>query len=173
MERFTSKVSYLSTMKLKTIIFFLFFGIAFQVSAEKLYQKEFYPNGQIKSEGWMKMDSKTDYWYFYHPNGKVASKGTFRNNKKHGYWYFYSENGLPVKEGHFILGSAENWWIFYDSQTEFSSKFQFKNNKKNGFALRYKKKRLIKAEKYINNKKEGEWTSVLAFKRDNPEVKFR
>jgi antitoxin component YwqK of YwqJK toxin-antitoxin module len=139
----------------------------------KLYTKEYYENGNMKAEGWEIGEIKTGFWIFYHPNGTIESKGHYLENKKNGYWHFYNETGQELKEGHYTHGSAENWWIFYDIANAQTSKFQFKNNKKNGFCLRYKNRKLIKAEKYSNNKKEGEWTSIFAFKRDNPGVSLR
>jgi len=146
--------------------------VSFSAKAEKMYSKEYYENGFIKAEGWQMDSSKTGYWIFYHPNGKIASKGHFEKNKRDKYWYFYSKTGELEKEGHFIKGSAENWWIFYEIGTRNKNKFEYKNNLKNGYGLRYKNKRLIKVEKYINDRKEGEWTSISSFRRDNPNVAF-
>ena len=139
---------------------------------EKMYTKKYYSNGTIKAEGWLMGTTKTDYWIFYHSNGEVASKGGFSNDNKNGYWYFNDTKGQVEKEGHYVKGSAENWWIFYDIANSKTSKFQYKNNLKNGYSLCYKKGKLIKAEKYTNDKKEGEWTSIIAFKLDNPGVSF-
>lgn len=161
-------------------IFFIFLFGNIQTSfssetltAEKIYTKEYFSNGNIKAEGWSIMDAKTEYWTFYHENGNVSSKGHFVNNERNGYWHFYNESEQLLKEGHFENDSAENWWIFYDIVTQNKSKFQFKNNQKNGFALRYKKKKLVKAEEYKNGKKIDEWTSLIAFKLDNPSVSLR
>ncbi len=139
----------------------------------KMYSKEYYGNGKMKAEGWEINGVKTGYWIFYYSNGNVTSRGHYLENEKNGYWHFYDENGQEIKEGHYSKGSAENWWIFYDIANALTSKFQYKNNQKNGFCLRYKNKKLIKAEKYSSNKKEGEWTSIFAFKRDNPGVSLR
>ncbi|MFC7358039.1 toxin-antitoxin system YwqK family antitoxin [Jejudonia soesokkakensis] len=161
-------------MRFQNSVFFIFFGmvlLAFYTSAhpiEKLYSKSYYSNGTLKAEGWKQMDIKTDYWIFYHENGSIASKGHFDDGKRNGYWYFYDQNRKPVKEGHYKKGSAENWWIFYSEDLKIEHRYQYKFNKKNGFALIYKNGTLIKAEKYKNDKKLGEWTSLAAFKKDNP-----
>ncbi|GAB5398894.1 MAG: hypothetical protein Aureis2KO_04790 [Aureisphaera sp.] len=141
--------------------------------SEKFYEKAYYSNGQLKAEGWQFMNVKTDYWIYYHRNGNIASKGHYSNNRKNGYWYYYDENGQLTKEGHYKHGSAENWWIFYDIANQKTNKFQYKNNKKNGFCLRYNKKKLIKAERYKNDQKDGEWTSISSFRRDNPGASLR
>ena len=50
------------------------------------------------------------------------------------------------------------------------SKIQFRNNAENGYTLRYGKNKMVKAGKYENNVKTGEWTSLYKFKIDNPNV---
>jgi antitoxin component YwqK of YwqJK toxin-antitoxin module len=159
----------------KTLAFLIFFGITMIsgfAAGEKVYIKKYWANGTIKAEGWQMDTVKTDYWIFYHSNGIVASKGHFRNNNKNGYWYFNDIGGHLEKEGHYVNGSAENWWIFYDITNSKTRKIQYKNNLKNGYSLCYKNGKLTKAEKYTNDKKVAEWTSLLAFKLDNPGVSF-
>lgn len=166
-------------VSLKNILLFILTGlysfgiVTSQILSEKIYVKEFYADGTPKAEGWLFGKNKTGYWYFYHTNGKIAEKGHFHTQKKEGYWYFYHPDGFLKKEGHFKNGISENWWIFYDKETKNKQKIQYKNNKKNGFALQYKKNKLMKAEKYIEDEKVDEWTSVIAFKLDNPNVSLR
>ena len=147
-------------------------SLAANSAIEKNYQKEYYTNGTLKAEGWELGVTKIDYWYFYHPNGEIASKGSFSKDTKEGYWYYFTEAGTLIKEGHYQNGIAQDWWIFYDIATHTENRFQFKNNEKNGFALIYKKGSLKRAEEYKNNQKVGEWTSIFAFKKDNPHVSF-
>lgn len=139
-------------------------------SAETIYIKEYYGDGSLKAEGWRANDMNQDYWIFYYPNKEVAKKGHYLNGSMNEYWYFYSEDGKLSKEGHFNKGKEVNWWIFYDGNI--SKKIQYFNGNKEGYALIYKNKQLKKAEKYSHNIKLGEWTSLIMFKLDNPEVKF-
>ncbi|MAM27614.1 MAG: hypothetical protein CMC13_01190 [Flavobacteriaceae bacterium] len=163
-------------MRNQILAMLMFFGMiatigsANNLSTEKKYQKTFYDTGILKAEGWQIGTVKTDYWYFYHANGQVASKGTFRSNQKEGYWFYYNEEGHLLKEGHYKHGMASGWWIFYDIATHSEKRFQYNQNQKNGYALIYKNNRLRRAEKYHNNTKIGEWTSIFSFKRDNPDV---
>ncbi|MDH7447972.1 toxin-antitoxin system YwqK family antitoxin [Aquimarina sp. 2201CG14-23] len=146
-----------------------------QTIDQKEYYREFYDNGSIKTEGWKMNNQKVDYWFTYFPNGKISAQGHFINNKKAGYWYFYSTNNKLIKEGHFINDKAEKWWIIYDiadnnKKNQIIRKYQYRNNQKNGYCLWYKNDKLFKAEKYINDKKTGEWTDAFSFKKDNPNV---
>ncbi|MEM7186421.1 MAG: hypothetical protein AAF466_07165 [Bacteroidota bacterium] len=160
----------------KLIPLIFFFGIITGLHAntepleKKFYAKEYYPDGTLQAEGWVMGDMKSGYWKMYHPNGKIASRGHFRNNKKNNYWHYYNVSGKLIKEGHYKDEFAEDWWIFYDLENSKTLKIQYKMNRKHGYALRYNKRKLVLVERFDNNKKMGEWTSVVAFKLDNPGV---
>ncbi|GGG18198.1 hypothetical protein GCM10011344_18540 [Dokdonia pacifica] len=154
------------------LILFLWISPSTNENAVRMYSKEYYTNGNLKSEGWVMGSDKTSYWYYYHENGKLASRGHYKANHKTEYWYYYDKNGALEKEGHYKKGIAENWWIFYDLATQEKRKTQYQNNKKNGFSLIYQKNKLIKVEKYIQDVYKGMWTSISSFRRDNPDVKM-
>ncbi|MFT5864242.1 MAG: antitoxin component YwqK of YwqJK toxin-antitoxin module [Flavobacteriales bacterium] len=136
----------------------------------KMYNKQFNEQGNMISEGWMMGNMKVKYWKFYHSNGNIASKGHFTANDRSGYWYFYDRDGNVQKEGHYRKGTTENWWIFYDLARQEKRKIQFQNNQKNGFCLIYKDRQLVKVEKYNEDQKQGEWSDLRSFRRDNPGV---
>lgn len=137
---------------------------------EKKFVRIFDAQDNIQSQGWMLNNEKVDFWTFYHPNGNILKKGHYNHDKKTGYWYFYNENKMLLKEGAFTNDYANNWWIFYNDTGK--KKIQYKNGVKEGYALVYKNNSLEKAERYSENKKTGEWTSYLVFKKDNPNIKF-
>lgn len=153
------------------VVFIALFLISWNAPlTEKMYEKEYHHNGNLKAEGWILNNIKTNFWFFYHDNGAVASKGHYENNEKSGYWYFYNSQGKVIKEGHYEKGIAQDWWIFYDLATNSKQKIQYQNNQKNGFCLVYQGRKLQKVEKYVNDIHKGTWTDVRSFKRDNPEV---
>ena len=71
-----------------------------------MYNKEYYANGNLKSEGWMMSGEKTSYWYHYHENGKIAARGHYEKNSKTEYWYYYNKNGSLEREGHYKKGDT-------------------------------------------------------------------
>lgn len=166
-------------VSLKNILLFILTGlysfgiVTSQILSEKIYVKEFYADGTPKAEGWLSGKNKTGYWYFYHTNGKIAEKGHFHTQKKEGYWYFYHPDGTLEKEGHFKNGFAEHWWVYYPKNSKNKDLFQYQNNKRNGYGLRYKRNKLMKVEKYKDDKKIGEWTSLVSFKMDNPNLSIK
>ncbi|NNE76654.1 MAG: hypothetical protein HKN31_06225 [Pricia sp.] len=160
-----------------TLLTFFFFGIITSLHShettavgKKSYTKKYYSNGSLQAEGWVMGTMKMGYWKLYHPNGKLAAKGHFSKNKKDQYWHYYNTLGDIIKEGHYRNDSAEDWWIFYEPENSEKLKIQYRENRRHGYAMRYKKRKLVKVERFDNNEKTGEWTSVIAFKIDNPGV---
>jgi antitoxin component YwqK of YwqJK toxin-antitoxin module len=123
--------------------FILFFFCSYFGFAQKEYSKIYYPNGNLKEEGWQQENEKIDYWYFYDSEGNKIQEGHFENNKK------------------------SNWWIFYDTNHNTAKKCEFVNGKKNGICLIYTNGKLSRAEKYNNGKLINSWTELSEFKKDN------
>jgi uncharacterized protein len=96
------------------------------------YQKFYYQNGVLSSEGTMRSGKPDGYWKAYFENGKLKSEGNRKNFELDSLWRFYNENGNPVLD------------IFY------------RNGKKNGLKTTYLDKETVK-ENFVNDVKEG-WT---------------
>ncbi|MHA7842299.1 MAG: toxin-antitoxin system YwqK family antitoxin [Winogradskyella sp.] len=155
---------------MKTIYLITLFLFITHTNVQKEYIRNYDNEGHLVSEGWTKNEKKTDFWTFYYPDGTIEKKGHFYKGKKNGYWYFYTENNNLIKEGTYIANEANNWWIFYEDNR--TVKIQFKNGLKDGYALFYQNRQLKKAERYNADKKTGEWTSYIKFRRDNPDLEF-
>ena len=125
---------------MKLLVSLLFFITSIEV---KIYVKNFYPNGNLKEEGWFLNNEKTDYWFFYYQNGSKKAEGHFTENKRN------------------------KWWIFYDENEEVIRKSEYKNDLLNGFSLIYLNNQLIKVEKYQANFKIKDWKTIESFKKDN------
>ncbi len=134
---------------------------------QKTYQKNFFDNGTIKSEGWIENNQKIDYWKFYYKNEVLQKEGHFLNDKETEFWYFYTESGTKKSEGHFRKGKKNKWWLFYDENEQINHKCQLKNNQKNGYCFHYKIKKIVKSEKYKAGEKLKEWTDFKSFRKEN------
>lgn len=152
---------------MKHFIFTLLFLSSMAISAQKEYVKEFYPNGNLKQEGWVLKDKKINHWKFYYENGNLKKQGNFVGNLETKYWYFYRPNLVKEKEGFYQSGKKTKWWLFYNSKGQIHYKCQLENNKKNGYCLVYQNTKLIKASKYEEGKKIKEWRDFYSFKREN------
>ncbi|WGK65410.1 toxin-antitoxin system YwqK family antitoxin [Croceiramulus getboli] len=139
----------------------------------KIYLKDYYSSGQLKSEGWMQDELKQDYWIFYHSNGHKSAQGSYDQGEKSGYWFFYNEHEKLIKEGHYQKDQEEGWWTFYDLAAQKESRCQCRDNLKHGYCLIYEKGRLKRVDHYHKGQKIRTWSTLSAFRKDNPEVKFR
>ncbi len=135
--------------------------------SQNTYQKNYFSNGNMKSEGWIANGKKNGFWKYYFKNQQVKKEGHYKKGKPSKYWYFYRKDGLKDKEGHYKNGKKNKWWLFYDKEGNINHKCQLKNNDKNGYCLIYKMNQLIKASKYKEGKKIKEWTDLSSFKKDN------
>ncbi|WP_298792001.1 hypothetical protein [uncultured Allomuricauda sp.] len=134
---------------------------------KKEYTREYHNNGKLKSEGWVKGESKEDFWKFYHSNGEIKEKGHYKHDSRVGYWYFYDTNGKAAMEGHYKGGKMAMWWLFYDENGKINHKCQLQKGVKNGYCLKYKDEKLTSAEKYAHGKKIKEWYDFRSFKQEN------
>ena len=125
------------------LIYIVFLFSFLQVLGQKTYFKNYYPNGKLKSEGWLNQNQKEEYWFFYNENGSKKEEGHYKNNQK------------------------VNWWVYYDEKQTITKKCEYKSNKLNGISIVYVKGEITKAEKYNNGEKIKTWTDLDEFKKDN------
>jgi antitoxin component YwqK of YwqJK toxin-antitoxin module len=100
--------------------------------------------------------NKNGYNKFYYENGKISSEGTMRDGKPDGYWKNYYDNGKLKIEGNrknFLLDSA---WKFYDVKGRVSKLISYKSGKKNGLSMVYDTlQKITSIENYVNDIKQG------------------
>jgi uncharacterized protein len=74
---------------------------------------------------------------YYYPNGNLSSEGTLYNGKPDGFWVTYYPTGIKKSEGkrtHFLLDSI---WVFFSQSGDTLEKISYLLGKKNGFAYTY------------------------------------
>ncbi|HQQ92993.1 MAG TPA: hypothetical protein PLQ93_00445 [Bacteroidia bacterium] len=105
---------------------------------------------------WAQQTNPNGYNKFYYENGKLSSEGLMKNGKPDGYWINYYKNGKIKTEGNrknFLLDSI---WKFYDEKGRLSKSIQYKEGKKNGFTKVYDTlQKPISIERYENDQKNG------------------
>lgn len=101
------------------------------------------------------------YNKFYYDNGKLSSEGTMRNGKPDGYWKTYSLSGFIKSEGNRKDFKLDSLWKFYTDQGKLAFEYNYKEGKKNGLKKTFDTKdgSLILTENYLNDVKEGVTTS--------------
>ena len=100
--------------------------------------------------------NKNGYNKFFYENGKISSEGYMKDNKPDGYWKNYYENGKPKIEGNrknFLLDST---WKFYDQKGRVTKLINYKIGKKNGLVIVYDTlQKPTSIETYVNDIKQG------------------
>jgi len=82
--------------------------------------------------------TKDGYNKLYYPNGKISSEGTIRDGKPDGYWKNYYENGRLKSEGNRKDFKLDSLWKFYNQKGLLYLIYTYKEGKKNGFKYTYK-----------------------------------
>ncbi len=103
------------------------------------------------------------YNKFYYPNGQLSSEGLMKNGQPDGYWITYHVNGEKKSEGNRSNFQLDSVWSFYDTDGKIIEKIEYKFGKKNGYHLSYSYRKddplntpiLTSKELYLNGIKEG------------------
>jgi len=97
------------------------------------------------------------YNKFYYDNGKVSSEGTMRDGKPDGYWKTYSQNGIIKSEGNRKNFQLDSSWKFYNEQGKLAFEFDYKDGKKNGLKKTFDTKEgvLVTSENFEKDVKQG------------------
>lgn len=96
------------------------------------------------------------YNKFYYENGKLSSEGTMKNGKPDGYWKNYHKNGKLKIEGNRKNLLLDSVWKFYDEKGRITKSINYAEGKKNGITALFDTSQLITStENYINDVKEG------------------
>ncbi|HLG01978.1 MAG TPA: toxin-antitoxin system YwqK family antitoxin [Bacteroidia bacterium] len=128
-------------MFVKNIFAILFVFCPFGLIGQPATQKPVDPNGYNK---------------FYYDNGKLSSEGPMRDGKPDGYWKTYHENSKLKSEGNRKNFQLDSAWKFYDEKGKLVFEYTYRDGKKNGPLRTYNTAgKLVSEETYVNNTKHG------------------
>ncbi|MBI4946644.1 MAG: toxin-antitoxin system YwqK family antitoxin [Bacteroidetes bacterium] len=83
------------------------------------------------------------YNKFYYENGKISSEGSMHDGKPDGYWKTYLPNGKIKSEGNRKIFELDSIWKFYDGNGKIITEINYLNGKKDGI------KRIWNSDGYI------------------------
>src|ERR1043166_2318275 len=97
------------------------------------------------------------YNKFYYDNGKISSEGPMRDGKPDGYWKTYSQSGALKSEGNRKNFQLDSVWKFYSETGKLAFEFNYKDGKKTGLKKTFDTKdgSLLTAENYEADVKQG------------------
>ncbi|MCE3227405.1 MAG: hypothetical protein K0S32_1956 [Bacteroidetes bacterium] len=100
--------------------------------------------------------NKNGYNKFYYENGMISSEGMMRDGKPDGYWKNYYDNGKVKIEGNRKDFQLDSVWKFYDVKGRLTKSISYKEGKKNGVSNIYDTlQKITTTETYVNDVKQG------------------
>lgn len=94
------------------------------------------------------------YNKFYYDDGKLASEGTMENGKPNGYWKNYHPNSILKSEGNRKNLMLDSLWKFYDEEGKIILEINYLAGKKNGLRITHQGDEITK-ETFVNDIKAG------------------
>jgi len=99
---------------------------------------------------------KNGYNKFYYENGKISSEGLMKDGKPEGFWKNYYENGNLKIAGNRKNFQLDSIWGFYDDKGRINRSVNYKEGKKTGLTCLYDTLgKIYSAETFSNDVKEG------------------
>jgi len=77
------------------------------------YNKFYYNNGQLSSEGYMRDGKPDGLWKTYYRTGILKSEGIRKNFKLDSVWVFYDEDGDTLEKISYLYGEKNGYYYTY------------------------------------------------------------
>ena len=101
------------------------------------YNKFYYENGKLSSEGTMTNGKPDGYWKTYSKSGKIKSEGNRKNYELDSLWKFYNAEGKLSTEIYYKAGKKDSTKRIWDEQGHILSEENYSADVKQGFSFSY------------------------------------
>lgn len=101
------------------------------------YNKFYYENGELSSEGNLKDGKPEGYWKNYYPTGLLKSEGNRLNHELDSTWKFYSEEGVLTEEINYQNGQRSGVTNTYNKEGFLESTVPYSDDVKSGVGFTY------------------------------------
>ena len=106
--------------------------------------------------GYSQTTNPNGYNKFFYENGKISSEGSMKDGKPNGYWKNYYKNGKLKIEGNRKNFQLDSIWKFYDEKGRITKSINYAEGKKNGITAIYDTmQKVTSTENYVSDVKEG------------------
>lgn len=151
----------------KALLIFIIFsvtGLLAQTNPNG-YNRFYYENGKISSEGHLKNGKPDGYWKNYYPNGRLKIEGNRKNFQLDSIWKFYDDKGHLIKTINYKEGQKDGPSVTYDTLGRVLAVEYYSNDVKDGLAKTYYPGAGVKSiTPFVNGKIEG---IVYEFSKDS------
>ena len=126
------------------------------------YNKFYYPDGSISSEGILRNGQPDGFWKTYYPNGKLKSAGKRTDFQLDSTWIFFDERGDTTSLINYNYGKKNGYSCTYETYADsvkhnvLKSRELYRDDKRQGYAFYYKKGILDSEIPYKDDRKHGE-----------------
>lgn len=126
------------------------------------YNKFYYPDGSISSEGTLRNGQPDGFWKTYYPNGKLKSAGKRTEFLLDSTWLFFNELGDTTSLINYNYGKKNGYSYTYESYNDSThhnvvkAKELYRDDKRQGYSFYYKNGILDTEIPYKDDRKHGE-----------------
>lgn len=146
----------------------LFEGIVDEQGRRQGPWKEYYPTGELKSEGSYKDNIKIQKWVYYYIDGDVEQTGNYLRGMPDGLWSWYYPNEQLWREEEYVSGREDGASIEYSDSGAVIAKGTYIDGFKDGewyFEINDHREE----GKYFEGERTGEWKHYYL---DNDQLSF-
>jgi antitoxin component YwqK of YwqJK toxin-antitoxin module len=118
--------------------------------------KDYYPGGELKSNGQYKDNYRTGRWTFYRINGNTEQTGTYNLGRPHGLWEWYYEDGSILREEEFFNGREDGNLVEYSREGNIITQGDFIDGEREG-KWYYRVGDHVEVGNYITGLRDGRW----------------
>ena len=134
--------------------------------------KEFYPTGELKSEGTYKNSNKTGNWKFYFPDKQVEVTGSYNSRgQQDGEWQWFYANGQLMRQANFNADILDGEYIEYDEDGEVVTKGEFLDGTEQGHWF-YRRNKAIEEGDYDDGLRTGTWKTWYEDGKFSSEIEY-
>ncbi len=102
------------------------------------------------------------YNKFYYPDGSLSSEGMLRDGKPDGFWKTYYPDGVLKSSGTRTEYQLDSTWLFFDERGDTTQIVNYRYGKKNGYTIVFQSWKdtishnvPLSRELYVDDKKQG------------------
>ncbi len=160
LDAFKINAKFIVQYKMRHYLIYIIIFFSLLVKSQKInpngYNKFFYDNGKISSEGTMKDGKPDGYWKNYYKNGKLKIEGNRKNFQLDSLWKFYDEKERLTKTVFYSEGKKNGLICLYDTLNNVISTENYLNDLKEGYTRQFHKNKRLKNLVYFQKgKQEG------------------
>ena len=150
----------------------LFEGITDMEGHRQGKWKEFYPTGELKSEGTYKNSNRIGAWKYYFPDKSIEVSGSYDSKgRQDGTWRWYYANGQLMREEFYENGVLDGEFVEYDERGNEITKGKYVEGAEEGYWF-YQRNHAIEEGNYYDGMRTGLWKTWFEKGNISSEIEY-